>query len=609
MNWLDAVWIALAAASTTLGLLHLSIWFSRRSGYGHLLFFVLSASIAAIAVFELMMMRSVSPDAYATLLRWVHVPVTTAVLTMVGFVRYYFHAGRSWLAAAVCVIRLLALAVDFSTGTNLNFATVTALAPHTLPGGAGFVVPVGSPNPWWAVAQIDNLLLIIFLLDASATLWRRGEPVARRRALLVGGGLVLCVVCVVGMALLTFVGGLPLPTVVTPAFLAVAASMGYELGADSLRAAQLSRDLYDSEQRSQLAARAAGLVMWSWDAAEDEFWLNDIGWELFGIPRRERPRLAALLDRIHPDDRARAADLIREAVRTGGSFEVEFRVPLPGGATRWITTRGEAERRGSGGALLRAVSSDVTERRRAERETAQQRNELAHLSRVAALGEMAGSLAHEINQPLMAILSNAQAAQRFMASEHPDLGELRAIVGDIVEDDKRAGEVIHRLRALLRKGEVRRDALDVNEIVADVLRLMRNELMNRGVVVRTELAPGLPALLGDRIQLQQVLLNLVMNSCDAMEGVGGSQQLVVRTRVGDGAGIEVSVCDSGRGIPAADLERIFQPFFTTKQHGMGLGLSVCRTIVAAHGGRLWAESAGGRGATLRLSLPSPRMAA
>jgi two-component system, LuxR family, sensor kinase FixL len=216
---------------------------------------------------------------------------------------------------------------------------------------------------------------------------------------------------------------------------------------------------------------------------------------------------------------------------------------------------------------------------------------------------MAGSLAHEINQPLMAILGNARAAQRFMACENPDLIELRAIVSDIVEDDKRAGEIIHRLRTLLRKGEVQRGPLDVNNVVTDVLRLTRNELMNRGVVASTELAPNPPSLLGDRIQLQQVLLNLVMNSCDAMDGNGGSHQLIVRTQVADGAGVEVSVSDSGRGIPAADLERIFEPFVTSKEHGMGLGLSVCRTIVAAHGGRLWAESVDGRGATLRFALP------
>lgn len=603
MNWLDTAWIALASASATLGVLHLFIWRSRTSEYAHLLFFVLTSSIAAVAAFELLMMRAATPGGYATALRWTHVPLAVAIFSMVGFVRLYFQAGRTWLAVAACAVRLLALVLNFETGVNLNFANISGLDLVTLAGGAGFAVPVGTLNPWWIVAQIGNLLLIAFLVDASATLWRRGDAVARRRALLVGGALVLCVVCVLGLALGTFFGGLRVPTVVTPAFLAVAVAMGYELGADTLRAAQLSRDLRDSERRSELAAQAARLALWSWDTGKDEFWLNAIGRALFDVPEDERTGVAALLARIDPEDRQRVSDAIREAVHNGGAFELEFRISVPPGTTRWIATRGEAEGRQSGDTLLRAVSTDISERRRVEGELAQQRNELTHLSRVTALGEMAGSLAHEINQPLMAILSNARAAQRFMASETPDLRELRAIVADIVEDDKRAGEVIQRLRALLRKGEVQRGPVDLNNIVAEVLRLTRNELINRGVVASAELTPDLPSLCGDRIQLQQVLLNLVMNSCDAMDGVCGSHHLVVRTRVADGAGVELSVSDSGRGIPAGDLERIFEPFVTGKEHGMGLGLSVCRTIVRAHGGRLWAESNGGGGATLRFALP------
>ena len=601
MSWLDTAWIALASASASLGLLHLFIWRSRTSDYGHFLFFALTSSIAAVAAFELAMMRSGTVEHYAAALRWAHVPLSIAVLSMVGFVRFYFAAGRTWLAVAVCVLRLLALMLNFVTGVNINFDYITALEHVTLPGGAGFSVPVGTLNPWWLVAQIDNLLLVAFLVDASATLWRRRDSIARRRAQLVGGGLVLCVVCVVGLALWTFFGGLRVPTVVAPAFLAVALAMGYELSADTLRAAQLSRDLRDSEQRSELAAQAAKLALWSWDIAKDEFWINSIGRALFDIPRDQQPGLDDFVGRIDPEDRERVRDTIFDTVRNGGAFELEFRVS--NSPTRWIATHGQVERRETGNALMRGVSIDISERRRVEQEVAQQRNELTHLSRVAALGEMAGSLAHEINQPLMAILSNARAAQRFMASDSPDLTELRAIVADIVDDDKRAGEVIHRLRALLRKGELERGPLDLNDVVTDVLRLTRNELMNRGVAASAELAPNLPSLLGDRIQLQQVLLNLVMNSCDAMDGVRGTHALVVSTRVAGGAGVELSVSDSGRGIPAADLERIFEPFVTSKEHGMGLGLSVCRTIVAAHGGRLWAESADGKGATLRFALP------
>jgi len=236
--------------------------------------------------------------------------------------------------------------------------------------------------------------------------------------------------------------------------------------------------------------------------------------------------------------------------------------------------------------------------------TRQQQAELAHLSRVTMLGELSGSLAHELNQPLTAILSNAQAAQRFLAHDKVDLDELRDILKDIVDEDKRAGEVIRRLRLLLKKGEVQHQPLDVNEVVLEVLKLVRSDLVNQGVTAHTELAPGLPLLHGDRVQLQQVLLNLVMNACDAMSGVvRDERQFIIRTKPADGQGVEVAVSDRGRGIPADHIERVFQPFFTTKPHGMGLGLSVCRTILTAHGGKLWAENNPDRGATFHFTLP------
>jgi C4-dicarboxylate-specific signal transduction histidine kinase len=202
----------------------------------------------------------------------------------------------------------------------------------------------------------------------------------------------------------------------------------------------------------------------------------------------------------------------------------------------------------------------------------------------------------------MGILSNAQAALRFLASPDANLEEVREILSDIVEDDKRAGEVIRRLRALLKKGEVERAVLDVNQVVDDVMRLTRNDLINRDVAMSVDLARDLRPVLGDRIQLQQVVLNLVINACDAMAGRDDAA-LSIRTR-GTERGVEVSVSDSGSGVPHGDLERIFEPFVTTKEHGTGLGLSVCRTIVAAHGGNLWAENNAGRGAAFRFVLPA-----
>ncbi len=251
-----------------------------------------------------------------------------------------------------------------------------------------------------------------------------------------------------------------------------------------------------------------------------------------------------------------------------------------------------------------ASISDVSERRRLEREAAVHRDELAHLSRVALLAELSGSLAHELNQPLTAILSNAQAATRFLAMAPPDLKEVRVSLANIVDSDRRAGEVIRRLRAMMRREAPEHRPVDANEVVADVLRIIRSDLLNRGTETVLELQPELPSVQGDRVQLQQVLLNLLMNGCDSMAGVPErSRELRIRTTAVADGGIEISVRDRGRGIPDADLERIFSPFFTTKREGMGLGLAVCRSIVDSHRGRLWAENNPQEGATARLWLP------
>jgi len=258
----------------------------------------------------------------------------------------------------------------------------------------------------------------------------------------------------------------------------------------------------------------------------------------------------------------------------------------------------------SEGDFVLASVVDVSERKQRELAAARQRDEMAHLSRVAMLGELSGSLAHELNQPLSAILSNAQAAQRFLARDPPQLDRVMEILADIVSSDKRAGAVITRLRSLLRKEEAQHRPLDMDDVVQEVLALMRSDLLNRQVSVHTELAPHLPAVSGDRVQLQQVLLNLLINGCDAMAGSETQRDLVVRTRCGPGGNVEVSVADRGTGIAPDDLERIFEPFVTTKAQGLGLGLAVCRSIVKSHGGRLWASNNPGGGATLSMELPS-----
>jgi signal transduction histidine kinase len=252
--------------------------------------------------------------------------------------------------------------------------------------------------------------------------------------------------------------------------------------------------------------------------------------------------------------------------------------------------------------LLLAVV--LEERARTEREAHEQRLQLAHLSRVGMLGEMSGGLAHELNQPLTAILSNAEAAHQFIVKKTIDDAELLEILRDIIAADQRAGEVINRLRALFKRGETLMQRLDANEVVREVMSLARGDLATRSIEAVLQLAPEVPPVQADRIQLQQVMLNLVINAAEAMAGARGEdRRLIVRTLAVDGQ-VHVSFTDHGPGFVPDMHEKLFEPYYTTKRHGLGLGLSISRSIIAAHGGRLWGVGTPGRGATFHIALPA-----
>jgi signal transduction histidine kinase len=283
-------------------------------------------------------------------------------------------------------------------------------------------------------------------------------------------------------------------------------------------------------------------------------------------------------------------------------FVPEYRCTTPDGEV-WYAMSVEPLRRADGGAVI--SHRDITDRKHTEMAMQRHYRELAHLARVAMMGELAASLAHELNQPLTAILSNAQAALRFLAAPSPDLDEVRAILTDVVEDDQRAGEVIRRLRNLLRKGEVELLPLNLNHLTQEVVRLLHSDAIIRHVAIVVELDPDLPPVPGDRVQLQQVLLNLMLNGFEAMaERATEDRQMTVRTLRVDAKTIQVAVQDCGSGLDEDVLVRIFEPFYSTKSEGMGMGLSICRSILEIHGGRLWAANNLDRGATFYFSLPA-----
>jgi C4-dicarboxylate-specific signal transduction histidine kinase len=249
-------------------------------------------------------------------------------------------------------------------------------------------------------------------------------------------------------------------------------------------------------------------------------------------------------------------------------------------------------------------STDITQRKHAESELQRNRQELAHVTRISTMGELAASLAHELNQPLTAILSNAQAAQRFLAADPPDLAEVREILKDIVQDDNRAGDVIRRMRALIKKEELEFSSLELASTVREILLLVQSDAILRNVRVSFDIRPDLPLVRGDKVQLQQVLLNLLLNAFDAMKDCPAEErEVVVRMESNAASMVKVSVSDRGTGLTSDKFDKIFQPFYTTKRDGLGMGLPISRSIIEAHGGRLWAENNPDRGATFYFTLP------
>jgi PAS domain S-box-containing protein len=288
--------------------------------------------------------------------------------------------------------------------------------------------------------------------------------------------------------------------------------------------------------------------------------------------------------------------------------DFELARPGPDGSKRYVSVSGLPVFDETGRFVgYRGVGRHITERKRAEEALRAMQAELAHANRVTAMGELSASIAHEVNQPIAATVTNAQAALRWLRAQPPDLDEVRASLSRIVEDGNRAGNVIGGIRAFINKVPPRKDRFDLNEAILEMIALTRSEVFKHGISLRTELAPGLPEVAGDRTQLQQVTLNLILNAIEAMGGSdAGARELRISTEREAAGGVLVTVRDSGPGLNSTDIDRVFKAFYTTKPKGMGMGLAICRSMVEAHGGRMWASANEPAGAVFQFTLPLER---
>jgi two-component system, LuxR family, sensor kinase FixL len=738
MSWITMLWSMDAALCFTLAGIYLLVWFNQRDGWVHLLFSCSAVAAGVIAGLELTSMRAETTAQYGALLQWAHLPVWILIVSIVWFVRLHLRAGRPWLAWSVCGLRTLALVLNFLFTPNLNYREITSLRHVSWWGGETVSAPVGVPNPWTLVGQLSLLLLLIFLVDATITVWRRGD---RRRALLVGGSAIFFITLALGQSALVIWGVIESPFFVSFPYLGMIAAMGYELSHDLFSAVQLAQRfqaseaaLHESEARMSLAAEAADLVPWVWDISRDEVWMTDKGRELFGFAKSDSLDINRILKALHIEDRQRIEQAVRRALVEGGAHESEYRIMRPDGNVYWIAGLGRVEfdsrrkpvfmrgfsrditkrkiaeeelresearfrtvanaapvmiwmsgpdklctffnkgwldftgrnleqelgngwaegvhredldhcleiyknsfdarqpftmeyrlRRNDGeyrqvldsgtprfspdGAFLGYIGSciDITPLRQAELEHQLQHMELARVGRVALMGELAASLAHEVNNPIGAMVTNANAGLRLIAAGKMETGEFQDLLADIVADGHRAGEVIQGIRNMVRKSETSRSRIPINEIISDLLRIVRADALRRQISIAVEIDSNAGWVMADRVQLLQVLLNLTINAFEALSVIRpDARRLVIRASPGGNGEILLSLRDSGPGFPAGIVEQLFEPFFSTKAEGTGMGLAIARSIIDAHGGTLSGENCDDGGACFKVRLPEAK---
>jgi PAS domain S-box-containing protein len=377
-----------------------------------------------------------------------------------------------------------------------------------------------------------------------------------------------------------------------------------ELKEEVLQRQRAEEALLRSEAYLAEAQRLTHTGSWAFNATTPLYWSEE-NCRIWGFdPQQGLPDRGMILQRIHPEDRGRLLEDVQKAVRERRDYDVELRIVLPDGAVRYIHGLGHPVF-SSSGELVEVVGTnmDVTERKCAEEALRQAQADLAHVNRVTTMGELTASLTHEIRQPISAAVTNAKTCLRWLGRDDPDLPEAREAASRLVKDVTRAADIIGRISLLFKKGELQRELVDVNELVREMIALLRSEANRYSISIRTELAEDLPKIMADRVQLQQVFMNLMLNGIDAMKETSDGSELTVKSEADDGQ-LLISVSDTGVGLPAEQADKIFRAFFTTKGNGTGMGLPISRSIIESHGGRLWAAGASGRGATFQFTLPA-----
>jgi signal transduction histidine kinase/HAMP domain-containing protein len=368
-----------------------------------------------------------------------------------------------------------------------------------------------------------------------------------------------------------------------------------------VRLQELYRELQRREAYLTEAQKLSHTGSFGWDVSTGETRWSEETFRIFQFDRTMKPSLELFLQRIHPDDAVLVRQTIDSASMNGEDFDREYRLLMPDLSVKFVHVVAHALSDKSGRIEFVGAVMDVTESKRAEEALREAQANLARVSRVTTMGELTASVAHEIRQPITAAVTNAKTCLRWLGRDHPDMAEAREAATRLVKDVTRAADTISSISLLFKKGDLQRELVDVNELIREMVVLLRSEATRYAIAINTDLAEDLPMVMADRIQLQQVFMNLMLNGIDAMKETPGGE-LAIKSEVAD-AQLRISVSDTGTGLPPGQTDQIFNAFFTTKNSGTGMGLPISRSIVESHGGRLWATSTPGSGATFQFTIP------
>ncbi|HVQ17309.1 MAG TPA: PAS domain-containing protein [Vicinamibacterales bacterium] len=583
MSWVTVIWSMIASACLTLGAIYGLVWYRNRSAWAYLFFALTAASTAAFTFCELRTARAATPEELLSSMRWTHVALLCLLVSTTWFVTHYLDAGRRWLAWTVTGLRTFYLLVAFLVWGNVNYLEITSLRHEPFLGDSVTVFE-GIQNPWMLFGYATMLVLLIFVADASVTAWRRGEV---RKALMVGGSVEFFLLLGTFQAALVHWAQLPIPVLISPLYLGLVTVMGYEISHDVIRASQLARDLQateaglrESETRMSLAVEAVDFGIWIRDLARNEIWASERWRQLFGFAPLERLEFNTILERLHPEDRDNLvqADANAIAGAGGGKYQTEYRLMLPDGATRWISSQDRVEWDATGQAILiRGTARDVTARKRAEviartlsgRLLSAQEEERHRIARELHdnLSQQVAILAIEIGQ--LAMMSGDPAATA------ESIRQLCARTGEI---SKEIHSISHRLHS------TKLEALGLQAAVQGHCR----ELRAKGLQVECR-AENVPRALPYELAL--CLFRIVQEALNNVDKHSGAREAKV-TLTGTSDTLLVTIADSGRGFDEA----------AASVHG-GLGLASMRERVQFVGGELTLQSRPGYGTRIIVRAP------